>query len=41
MQYSGQFPAADYPALVKYFEAVYKADRNKMVLVKKEGPKGF
>lgn len=32
-----QFPASYYPELVKYFEAVYKADRSRIVLVKKEG----
>lgn len=33
-QYSGKFPAKDYTDLVKYYEDVYKADRNKVVLVK-------
>jgi Domain of Unknown Function with PDB structure (DUF3857)/Transglutaminase-like superfamily len=33
-QYSGRFPAKDYPALVKFYETIYKADRNKVVLVK-------
>lgn len=32
-----QFPASYYPELVKYFETVYKADRSRVVLVKKEG----
>ena len=34
--YSGRFPAKDYNDLVKFYEAVYKADRNKVVLVKNE-----
>lgn len=37
MEYKGGlYPASDYPELVKFYEAVYKADRNKLVLVKKE-----
>lgn len=37
MEYKGgRYPASDYPELVKFYEAVYKADRNKIVLVKKE-----
>jgi hypothetical protein len=40
-KYSGRFPPSDYPELVKFYEAVYKADRNKVVLVKKETTKGF
>ena len=40
--YSGRFPAKDYAELVKFYEAIYKADRNKVVLVKNEQPaKGF
>ncbi|HEY4876811.1 MAG TPA: DUF3857 and transglutaminase domain-containing protein [Puia sp.] len=35
-QYSGNFPAADYANLVDYYEQIYKADRAKIVLVKKE-----
>ncbi|HEV8284219.1 MAG TPA: DUF3857 domain-containing protein [Chitinophagaceae bacterium] len=35
-QYSGTFTAKDYTALVNYYEAIYKADRNRIVLVKKE-----
>ena len=35
-QYGGTFAAKDYPDLVKFYDAVYKADRNKIVLVKKE-----
>jgi hypothetical protein len=34
--YSGRFPANDYNELVKFREQVYKADRNKVVMVKKE-----
>jgi hypothetical protein len=37
MEYKGGvYPASDYPELVKFYEAVYKADRSKIVLVKKE-----
>jgi hypothetical protein len=32
--YGGRFPAKDYPELVKFYDAIYKADRNKIVLVK-------
>jgi hypothetical protein len=40
--YSGRFPAKDYAELVKFYEAIYKADRNRVVLVKNEAPlKGF
>jgi hypothetical protein len=35
-QYSGRFPAKDYPELVKFYETIYKADRNKVVLVKNQ-----
>ena len=35
-RYSGHFPAKDYNDLVKFVESVYKADRNKVVLVKNE-----
>lgn len=35
---SGRFPPADYNELVKFYEAVYKADRNRVVLVKNEMP---
>jgi hypothetical protein len=34
-QYSGRFPATQYGDLVKYYEEVYRADRNRVVLVKK------
>jgi hypothetical protein len=40
-RYAGRFPAKDYPELVKFYEAVYKADRNKVVLIKNETMKGF
>jgi hypothetical protein len=35
-QNSGIFPPADYSELVKYYDEIYKADRNKIVLVKAE-----
>jgi Domain of Unknown Function with PDB structure (DUF3857)/Transglutaminase-like superfamily len=35
-QYSGDFPASDYASLVDYYDQIYKADRAKVVLVKKE-----
>ena len=35
-QYSGTFAAKDYSDLVKFYDAVYKADRSKIVLLKKE-----
>lgn len=35
---SGRFPPADYNELVKFYEAVYKADRNRVVFVKDETP---
>lgn len=34
--YSGRFPPTAYPELVKFYDAIYKADRAKVVLVKKE-----
>ncbi|MEO7983036.1 MAG: hypothetical protein ABI688_03035, partial [Bacteroidota bacterium] len=40
-RYAGQFPAAQYPELVRFYETIYKADRNKVVLVKNETKKGF
>ncbi|MBC7872991.1 MAG: DUF3857 domain-containing protein [Ferruginibacter sp.] len=40
-RYAGRFPAKDYPELVRFYEATYKADRNKVVLVKNEATKGF
>ncbi|MDP4265230.1 MAG: DUF3857 domain-containing protein [Bacteroidota bacterium] len=35
-QYEGRFPAKDYNDMVKFYETVYKADRNKVVLIKNE-----
>jgi len=35
-RYSGHFPATDYNDLVKFVEVVYKADHNRVVLVKNE-----
>jgi hypothetical protein len=35
-KYSGIFPASSYPDMVKFYDAIYKADRAKVVLVKKE-----
>jgi hypothetical protein len=35
-QYSGRFPPKDYADLVKFYETIYKADRNKVVLVKNQ-----
>jgi hypothetical protein len=35
-QYSGRYPPRDYADLVKYSDAIYKADRARVVLVKKE-----
>jgi hypothetical protein len=33
-QYGGRFPKTDYSEMVKFYEAIYKADRSKMVFVK-------
>lgn len=33
-QYGGQFSKADYAEMVKFYESIYKADRNKIVLLK-------
>jgi hypothetical protein len=35
---SGRYPPADYNELVKFYEAIYKADRNRIVFVKNETP---
>ncbi|MBS1566949.1 MAG: transglutaminase domain-containing protein, partial [Bacteroidetes bacterium] len=35
-KYSGRFPAAQYNDMVKFWQQIYKADRNKVVMVKKE-----
>jgi hypothetical protein len=40
-RYAGRFPASEYADLVKFYEATYKADRNKVVLIKNETTKGF
>jgi len=34
-QFAGKYPAKDYSELVQFLNAVYKADRNRVVLVKK------
>ncbi len=40
--FAGRFPAGDYAELVKFYDAMYKADRAKIVLVKNETtPKSF
>lgn len=36
-QKAGRFPASDYQVLVKFFDDMFKADRSKIVFVKKEG----
>ena len=33
-QYSGHFPKTDYADFVKFYDAIYKADRNKLVFLK-------
>lgn len=35
-QYGGTFSAKDYADLVSYYDAIYKADRSKVVLIKKD-----
>lgn len=35
-KYSGRWPAAVYPEMVKFYEQLYKADNSRIVLVKKE-----
>lgn len=35
-KYDGEFPASDYNDLAKFYEQIYKADRSRIVLVKKE-----
>jgi hypothetical protein len=32
--FSGRYPAKDYASLVSFYDAIYKADRNRVVLVK-------
>lgn len=34
--FSGRFPAASYPELVQFYETVYKSDRSRVVLIKKQ-----
>ncbi|HRO47806.1 DUF3857 and transglutaminase domain-containing protein [Agriterribacter sp.] len=36
-KFSGRFPPSDYNELVKFYDQLYKADRSRVVLVKKEG----
>ena len=38
---SGRYPAKEYADLVKFYETIYKADRSKTVMVKKETLKAF
>ena len=33
-QFSGLFPKTDYPEMIKFYDAIYKADRNKLVFIK-------
>jgi len=33
-QFSGLFPKTDYTEMVKFYDAIYKADRNKLVFIK-------
>lgn len=40
-RYAGRYPAKEYNDLVKFYETIYKADRNRIVLVKEEVKKGF
>lgn len=40
-RYAGRYPAKEYTDLVKFYETTYKADRNRVVLVKEEVKKGF
>ncbi|MBS1932607.1 MAG: DUF3857 domain-containing protein [Bacteroidetes bacterium] len=35
-QYSGKFPPSDYSDLTRFYDEIFKADRSKIVLVKKE-----
>ncbi len=37
----GRYPASDYRDLVKFYDAVFKNDHNKVVLVKKDGANAF
>ncbi len=42
-QYSGRFPAKDYSDMVQFYDNIYRADRNRIVLVKNSSSeqKGF
>jgi len=40
-RFSGRFPANSYEDLRQFWEAIYKADRNRVVLVKNEQLKAF
>jgi hypothetical protein len=40
-RYADRYPAKEYSDLVKFYETIYKADRNRVVLVKEEVKKGF
>jgi hypothetical protein len=40
-RFSGRFPAGSYEDLRQFYEAIYKADRNRVVLVKNEQLKAF
>ena len=33
-QFSGLFPKTDYAEMIKFYDAIYKADRNKLVFIK-------
>ena len=33
----GRFPSTDYTELAKFYDSMYKADRSRIVFVKKEG----
>jgi hypothetical protein len=35
-QYAGTFPASAYADMVSYYESIYKSDRSRLVLKKKE-----
>ncbi|MGZ8539691.1 MAG: DUF3857 domain-containing protein [Chitinophagaceae bacterium] len=38
---SGRYPAKEYSDLVEFYGTIYKADRNRVVLVKNQTPKAF
>lgn len=35
-KFSGRFPPSDYAELVNFYDEIYKSDRNRIVLVKKD-----